>query len=46
MEVAPEVFRYNEVFGYVEVIEAEEFSEEEVEEAIRICPVDCIEWDD
>ncbi len=46
LEVAPEIFRYNEVFGFVEVIEAEEYSEEEVDEAIKICPVDCIEWED
>jgi len=44
VEVAPKVFRYNNGFGYIEVIELENYPEEEVDEAIKICPVDCIEW--
>jgi ferredoxin len=30
--------------GYVEVIELEEYPEEEVREAINMCPADCIGW--
>lgn len=44
VEVAPEVFRYNDGFGYIEVVELESYPAEEVNEAIKICPVDCIEW--
>ncbi len=45
LEVAPDVFRYNEAFGYIEVIDCEYYSETDVDEAKKICPVDCIEWE-
>ncbi len=45
IEIAPNVFRLNEVLGFVEVIELDFYPEEDVEEAITICPVDCIKWD-
>jgi ferredoxin len=44
VEVAPQVFRYNNGFGYIEVVELENYPVEQVDEAIKICPVDCIEW--
>jgi ferredoxin len=44
VEVAPDVFRYNSDVGYIEVLELENYPDEEVDEAIKICPVDCIEW--
>jgi len=31
--------------GYVEVVELGEYPEEEVLEAINICPADCIGWE-
>jgi len=46
LEVAPTVFRYNESFGFVEVIEADEYPRREVDEAIVICPANCIAWED
>jgi ferredoxin len=36
----------NNALGFIEVIEADEYSQEEVDEAIKICPVDCIEWEE
>lgn len=46
LEVAPAVFRYNESFGFVEVIELVEYPRREVDEAIMLCPVSCIEWEE
>lgn len=46
VEVAPNIFRINEAFGFLEVIEANQYEQADVDEAIKICPEDCIEWDD
>ena len=46
VEVAPQIFRYNKVIGYMEVIELDEYSQEDVEEAMKNCPEDCISWED
>lgn len=46
LEVAPTVFRLIKSFGYIEVIESDEYPEKEVDEAIKICPADCIEWEE
>ncbi len=46
IEVAPDVFRFSESFGYVEVVESEEYLQEDIDEAIKICPTDCIEWEE
>ena len=43
IEVCPAVFRRNDA-GYIEVIELPEYLEEELEEAIKNCPADCITW--
>jgi ferredoxin len=45
IEVCPEVFRLNDA-GYIEVIELAHYPEEEVEEAIKYCPEDCITWEE
>ena len=39
------VFRMNEA-GYIEVIELPAYPEKEVDEAIKYCPEDCIDWED
>jgi ferredoxin len=44
--VAPEVFRKNEETGLMEVIELPAYSEEDVDEAIKNCPEDCIYWEE
>ncbi len=45
VEVAPQVFRYNKAGDYIEVLDLDEYPEKEVDEAIKICPADCIEWE-
>ncbi|CAB5139205.1 hypothetical protein D3OALGA1CA_3753 [Olavius algarvensis associated proteobacterium Delta 3] len=44
VEVYPQVFRLNEA-GFVEIIEQSEYPEDEVEDAIKYCPEDCILWE-
>ena len=43
VELCPEVFRYNDA-GYIEIVELEQYPGEEVDEAIMLCPEDCIAW--
>ena len=43
VEVCPEVFRYNDT-GYIEVIDLQEYSEKDIDDAIMFCPEDCINW--
>jgi ferredoxin len=43
VEVSPEVFRLNEA-GYIEVTELGTYPQDEVNEAIKYCPTDCISW--
>jgi ferredoxin len=45
IEVAPEVFFYNEAGGYFEVAELRSYDIELVDEAIKLCPADCIGWE-
>ena len=46
IEVAPQVFRYNAAIGIMEVIELEGYPVDIVDEAIKNCPKDCIQWDE
>ncbi len=46
VEIAPEVFQYNEHTGLIEVVESDDYPVEDVEEAIKNCPEDCIHWDE
>ena len=45
VEIAPEVFRFNDQTGLMEVVELPVYPAEEVAEAIRFCPEDCIAWE-
>lgn len=45
LAVCPEVFRRNEETGLIEVMELEEYPEDQVAEAMAVCPADCIDWD-
>ena len=45
VELCPQVFRLNEDTGYIEVIDLDEYPEDLVNEAIKYCPQDCIEWE-
>jgi ferredoxin len=44
LDLCPSVFRRNDA-GYIEVVDLEQYPEEEVEEAIKNCPADCIAWE-
>jgi ferredoxin len=46
IEIAPEVFRYNQETGLIQVIDLSEYPVDEVNEAIKNCPEDCIFWDE
>ena len=45
VEVCPTVFKLNAA-GYIEVADLRSYPEEEVNEAIKNCPADCIYWDE
>ena len=42
-EVSPDVFRLNDA-GYIEVVEMDTYPQQEVDDAIKYCPTDCIRW--
>jgi ferredoxin len=44
-ECCPQVFRMNDA-GFVEVANLADYPEDEVDEAIKNCPADCIHWED
>ena len=46
LEICPVVFKKNNELGYIEVIDLPEYPEDEVREAIGLCPVDCIAWEE
>jgi ferredoxin len=46
LEICPEVFRRNRETGLIEVVDLCQYPENEVQEAISICPADCITWED
>ena len=46
IEGAPNIFKFNEAAGYLEVCELGCYDQELVDEAIKNCPEDCIEWED
>jgi ferredoxin len=43
-EACPTVFKLNET-GYIEVIQLSSYPEDEVNEAVKNCPTDCIYWE-
>ncbi len=45
-ETCPEVFRVNESLGFAQVINPGGASEEKIQEAMEVCPVNCIHWED
>ena len=45
IDVCPDVFRLNDT-GYIEVVEMPEYPVEDVNEAIKNCPEDCIYWEE
>ena len=45
LAVAPDIFQRNSDTGFIEVIDLEFYPLEEVNEAISVCPADCIAWE-
>ena len=45
VEACPTVFQINDA-GWVEVAELDAYPEEDVNEAIKNCPKDCIVWEE
>jgi ferredoxin len=45
VDVCPDVFILTDT-GFIRVLEREIYPENEVEDAIRNCPADCIHWED
>jgi ferredoxin len=45
VEICPDVFQRNDMLGYVEVAELEQYPEEDITEVINICPADCVGWE-
>ena len=43
VEACPEVFRFNDA-GYIEVKDLANYPVKEVNEAVKNCPADCINW--
>jgi len=43
VEACPQVFKLNDA-GYIEVRDLKSFPAEDVDEAIKYCPADCIDW--
>lgn len=43
--VCPTVFRVNDA-GYIEVADLQTYPIDEVNEAIKNCPTDCIRWEE
>lgn len=46
LELCPHVFRRNGETGQIEVADLSEYSEEEIQEVISMCPADCITWEE
>jgi len=46
LEVCPAVFEKNEETGLIQVVDLPQYPEEQVDEAIRICPTHCITWEE
>ncbi len=42
--LCPQVFRINDA-GFVEVVDLDVYPTDEVNEAIKNCPTDCIRWE-
>ncbi len=45
VEICPEVFRKSDA-GYIEVVELSVYPQACVEDAMMMCPADCISWEE
>ena len=46
LEICPDVFIKNRETGFIEVADLSEYPEEQIMEAISMCPADCISWEE
>jgi ferredoxin len=46
MEICPQVFQKNSETGLIEALDLPEYPEDDVQEAISMCPADCIFWEE
>ena len=46
LEICPDVFQRNLETGLIEVADLTGYPEEDVDQAINICPEDCISWEE
>lgn len=46
VEIAPDVFTFNETTGKASVVNIEGAPEDVIQEAIDTCPTQCIHWED
>ncbi|OGQ92723.1 MAG: ferredoxin [Deltaproteobacteria bacterium RIFOXYC2_FULL_48_10] len=44
VQLAPHAFKINDA-GYVEVLPLNDYSDEDIREAVKNCPKDCITWE-
>jgi len=45
-EIAPHIFQYNEIAGFMEAIDMKEYDEKLVFEAMKNCPKKCIHFEE
>ncbi len=46
LELCPSVFKKNKETGLIEVADLSEYPEDDIEEAMSMCPADCISWEE
>jgi ferredoxin len=46
LEICPVVFKRSKETGLIEIADLHEYPEDEIREAINICPADCIIWEE
>ena len=46
LELCPSVFKKNKETGLIQVVDLSEYPEADIEEAISMCPADCITWEE
>lgn len=45
LELCPSVFKKNKETGLIQVVDLSEYPEDDIEEAMSVCPADCISWE-
>ena len=46
LALCPKVFVRSPETGFIEVTDLDEYPVEDIQEAMSMCPVDCIEWEE